>query len=601
MGPAFAWLILTLLSLSVRADVFNSRYLYDLGYYGLYPQTRFKSFSLTTPLLNFVQWDDRKCDDGYYLIAPKGKIVSTPGPLIVDSRGNLVWTDDRFGVVFDLQVQTYKDEQYLTFWASPDGSSHGYGRGTYYMLDSTYKVVNTFGPVGEGLKGDLHDFKLTQDGTILMTVYNPVPADLTSIGGPEKGWALDCMFQEVDIETGELIFEWSVIQHVAVNDTIRYFAGEDDGNAPESAFDFFHINSVDKDDNGNYVISGRHTHTIICVSPQGTVLWTLGGKKNDFQDLSDGHATDFTYQHHVRLHDNHTLSIFDNAKAERSGPNTPYDYSRGLLIQLDTEAMTATLVQEYFDPQSPKYPDSQGSAQVMDDRVVIGYGYYPAVTEFSLDGEVLCDFQLAPSLVARWGLVTSYRAFKTRHWTGQPSQPPAIFLNPSDGKLFVSWNGATEVDRWVLQGAEWDDLEEERFVELRARGKEEFETGFEVDTSMPQYLRVAALGRDGKVLKHSEVLDRRVGNVPSHLVRNIVTGLCVAATVAVIALVLFRSKGLRKVKWRFVDTIASFMLVWRRSERPSLRRFANMPAKPARWWKDWRNARAHELQPLYDN
>ncbi|KAI0598638.1 Arylsulfotransferase-domain-containing protein [Biscogniauxia sp. FL1348] len=529
---------------------------------------------------------------------PKGKIVAAPGPLIVDSRGNLVWTDDRFGVVFDLQVQTYKDEQYLTFWASPDGSSHGYGRGTYYMLDSSYKVVNTFGPVGEGLKGDLHDFKLTQDGTILMTVYNPVPADLTSIGGPEKGWALDCMFQEIDIETGDLLFQWSVIQHVAVDDTIRYFAGEDDGTAPESAFDFFHINSVDKDDDGNYIISGRHTHTIICVSPQGTILWTLGGKKNGFRDLSDGHATDFAYQHHVRLHDNYTLSIFDNAKAERPGPNTPYDYSRGLLLQLDTEAMTATLVQEYFDPKSPKYPDSQGSAQVMDDRVVIGYGYYPAVTEFSLDGEVLCDFQLAPSLVARWGLVTSYRAFKTRDWTGQPSQPPAVFLNPSDGELFVSWNGATEVDRWVLQGAEWDDLEEERFVELKARGKEEFETGFEINNSMPQYLRVAALGRDGKVLKHSVVLDRRVGNVPSHLVRNIVTGLCVSAIVAVIAVVLFRSKGLRKVKWRFVDTIASFMLVWRRCERPSLRRFANMHAKPATWWKDWRNARAHELQPL---
>ncbi|KAI1488896.1 Arylsulfotransferase-domain-containing protein [Biscogniauxia mediterranea] len=601
MGLAFAWLILTLFSVSIQADVFNSRYLYDWGYYGLYPQTRFKSFSLTTPLLNFVQWDDRQCDDGYYLIAPKGKIVATPGPLIVDSRGNLVWTDDRFGVVFDLQVQTYKDEQYLTFWASPDGSSHGYGRGTYYMLDSSYKVVNTFGPIGEGLKGDLHDFRITQDGTILMTVYNPVPADLTSIGGPEKGWALDCMFQEIDIETGDLLFQWNVIQHVDVNDTIRYFAGEDDGTAPESAFDFFHINSVDKDDDGNYIISGRHTHTIICVSPQGTILWTLGGKKNDFRDLSEGHATDFTYQHHVRLHDNYTLSIFDNAKAERSGPDTPYHYSRGLLIQLDTEAMTATLVQEYFDPQSPKYPDSQGSAQVMDDRVVIGYGYYPAVTEFSLDGEVLCDFQLAPSLVARWGLVTSYRAFKTRDWTGQPSQPPAIFLKPSDGELFVSWNGATEVDRWVLQGAEWDDLEDERFVELKARGKEEFETGFEIDNSMPQYLRVAALGRDGKVLKHSVVLDRRVGNAPSHLVRNIVTGLCVSAIVAVIAVVLFRSKGLRKVKWSFVDTIASFMLRWRRSERPSLRGFANMHAKSARWWKDWRSARAHELQPLYDN
>ncbi|KAI1506335.1 hypothetical protein F5X99DRAFT_422958 [Biscogniauxia marginata] len=214
----------------------------------------------------------------------------------------------------------------------------------------------------------------------------------------------------------------------------------------------------------------------------------------------------------------------------------------------------------------------------MEDRVVIGYSYYPVVTEFSLNGEVLRDVQLAPSLVARWGLVTTYRTFKTRDWTGQPSQPPTIFLNPLDGELFVSWNGATDIDRWGFQGAEWGALEEERFIDLESREKEEFETGFEIDSSMPQHLRVAAKGRSGRVLKHSEVLDRRIGNAPSHLFRNIVTGLCAFVIATMTTVFLFRSKGIRRVKSRLVDTMTSFI----RSERPSLGRFVDIHNGPAR-------------------
>ncbi|RYC65571.1 hypothetical protein CHU98_g614, partial [Xylaria longipes] len=314
------WLLLTVVAFDAQTwayDVFSSTYLYELGFYGLYPTTSFKSCEFTPPRLNFPRWDEQKCDDGYYLIAQKGKIVSDPGPTIFDSRGELVWADDSYGVVFNLQAQTYKGEKYLTFWSSPDGSSHGYGRGTYYMLDSSYELFRKFEPAGEGLKGDLHEFQITEHGTALVTIYNPVPADLTPVGGPEQGWALDSMVQEIDIDTGELLFEWSAIEHVALSDGVRYFAGEDDGTTPETAFDFFHVNSADVDSEGNYIISGRHTSSVMCISPKGETLWTLGGISNNFYDLSDGHATDFMYQHHAQLHANSTLSIFDNAASER--------------------------------------------------------------------------------------------------------------------------------------------------------------------------------------------------------------------------------------------------------------------------------------------
>ncbi|CAJ2503383.1 Uu.00g107770.m01.CDS01 [Anthostomella pinea] len=606
----FTRVISVLLGLTTAArayDVFDSQYLYDLGYYGFWPQTHFKSFGLTAPRLNYLTWDKR-CDDGYYLIAPKGKIVSKPGPMIIDARGELVWADDKFGIVTDLEVQTYNGSDYLTFWSGPDGTTHGYGRGIHYMLDSNYEVFRKIEPVGEDLKGDLHEFKITEHGTAMMTIYSPVPADLSSIGGPVQGWALDSKFQEVDIETGELLFEWSALEHLQVNETIRYFAGEDDGTAPGTAFDFFHINSMDKYADGNYIVSGRHTSTIHCVSPDGTVLWTLGGKKNSFQDLSDGLATDFTYQHHVRLHDNHTLSIFDNAKAERWGPATPHDYSRALLIQLNTTQMTATLLHEYWDPEQPKHPDSQGSAQVLDDRVVISYGFLPAVTEFARDGSVLCDVQLAPALVSRWGLVTTYRAFKTRGWVGRPTSAPAVFMKPSEGRVYASWNGATEVHRWVLQGAEWADLETEKFVELQVHRKDTFEASFDIDSSMPKYLRVAAVGRDGKVLRYTAIVNRFVGNAPGHFVRNIIVAVVVSVALVLAFLALLRKKsvaGMRLGAVHAIDAVARLVPSSTRWEGKSpLLAYPGADAdayKPMQRWKEWRSARGHELEPLYED
>ncbi|KAI1744750.1 Arylsulfotransferase-domain-containing protein [Xylaria scruposa] len=606
------WLLLIAVAFDSQAwayDVFSSTYLYEIGFYGLYPTTSYKSSEITPPRLNFPRWDEQKCSDGYYLIAQKGKIVSDTGATIFDSRGELVWGDESYGIVFNLQVQTYKGENYLTFWASPEGSINGYGRGTYYMLDSSYELFRKFEPVGEALKGDLHEFRITEHGTALVTIYNPVPADLTSIGGPEQGWALDGMFQEIDIETGDLLFEWSAIEHVALGDGMRYFAGPDDGTTPETAFDFFHINSVDMDSEGNYVVSGRHISSVMCISPKGETLWTLGGVSNDFQDLSDGQATDFMYQHHAQLHGNSTLSIFDNAASERAGRSSPHGYSRGLLVQLDTTNMTATLLREYHDPA--KATLSQGSMQVMeDDSVVLGYGWLPFITEFAPDGTVLCEVELAPWVAARWGLVNTYRAFKTRDWVGRPVEPPSTYLHPGDGQIFVSWNGATEVQRWVLQGAEWADLlvqpktgEMEGFVDLDDVVKESFETAFDILDDTPRYLRIAALDKDGHVLMHSQVVDRHVGNAGSDWVRDLLVWMAVFLAATVAGLLAIRKRGRRALLGNGYDLLARVVLICRdravrvlpaRSSGDDDGRYQGM-----KWWRDWGGAKAHELQSIY--
>ncbi|KAI1272507.1 Arylsulfotransferase-domain-containing protein [Xylaria sp. FL0933] len=663
MTPILQWLLLAVVASDVRVwayDVFGSSLLYELGFYGcefdnqvlsyshstaaiicgLYPTTNFKTTELTAPLLNFPQWDEQNCSDGYYLIAQKGKLVSDTGPTILNSRGELVWADDSYGVVFNLQIQTYKGEHYITFWSSPEGSTHGYGRGTYYMLDSSYQLFRKFEAAGEGLKGDLHEFQITEHGTALITIYNPVPADLTSIGGPEQGWALDSMFQEIDIATGELLFEWSAIEHVALSQGLRTFAGEDDGTTPETAFDYFHINSVDVDGDGNYVISGRHTSTIVCIDRRsGAILWTLGGLANDFTDLSDGRATDFMYQHHARLHanhdhnDNHTLllSIFDNAAAERAGAASQQPASRGVLLRLDTANRTAALEREFLDAAHPtRTAVSQGSMQVLEDRVVLGYGWLPFITEFALDdGAVVCAAELAPWVAARWGLVNTYRAFKARHWTGRPAEPPAVYLDPADARVFVSWNGATEVERWVLQGADWTDLKSEKaertetapeadaFVDLDILVKDSFETSFDILDDMPRYLRVAAIDKEGNVLRHSQIVDRKAGNASGSGFRDAVVWCAVLLSLGVAVLLALGKRGRKAIlgnSSRACEVLARACRERIFSRSSSVAVSASIPGdsgheqsprngwrrgRGMRWWPVWGAARAHELQPLY--
>jgi len=54
-----------------------------------------------------------------------------------------------------------------------------------------------------------------------------------------------------------------------------------------------HINAVDKDSHGDYLVSSRHTSTIFKIaglsSPSGTtpgtIIWRLGGKKSSFPTM----------------------------------------------------------------------------------------------------------------------------------------------------------------------------------------------------------------------------------------------------------------------------------------------------------------------------
>ncbi|KAF7585867.1 hypothetical protein BBP40_009957 [Aspergillus hancockii] len=492
-----------LLNANVRSNPLQSSDIcYELGVFGAHPTQKYESFDLEAPEVNMRAWDPR-CEDSYVFLSPRGHFYPEPGPLIYDNKGELVWIEKRFGMAMDFKVQSYRGQDYLTFWAGEDDGTRGLG--VYYMLDSSYEVAHIVTPAN-GRKGDLHEFTITPDGTALITNYEITQADLTSVGGPATGWIYDGLFQEIDLETGACLFEWRASDHYSINETYFPLAGKGSSDSAADAFDYFHINSVDKHPNGNYLVSSRYMHTVTCVSPVGEILWILGGKRNMFVDVGGGgSATGFKWQHDARWRGEDVITVLDNGAHEHLQEE---ERSFGMMIELGFggQEWTARTMHVYPSPGAFS-SHSQGNVQVLPrtGNVFVGWGKASAYTEFSVDGrEVLCDAHWGPRVFFWLGWVKSYRAYKDR-WVGRPSSPPDVAVDEALRVMFVSWNGATEVAGWLLQRAE---VVEGDFKTVDYVPKSGFETAIELDElDVDGYLRLVAVDFAGDELGHTRVLD----------------------------------------------------------------------------------------------
>jgi hypothetical protein len=153
--------------------------------------------------------------------------VAMQGELIVDASGDPVWVEDSDVGTFSFREQQYQGEPVLTYWV---GNSTSYGHGDIVILDNTYTQIAavTTGGNLEAHQADMHESDITPQGTMLLTSYPEVQADLSSIGGPKNGWVLEGVAEEVDIATNKVLFEWNSLDHVPITDTYQPI-GESDG------------------------------------------------------------------------------------------------------------------------------------------------------------------------------------------------------------------------------------------------------------------------------------------------------------------------------------------------------------------------------------
>jgi Arylsulfotransferase (ASST) len=164
----------------------------------------------------------RNTAPGYLFAASKNgpgeEYPAQDGPMILDNDGQPVWLCPVRGEekdAMDFKVQRYRGEPVLTWW---EGVHTGYGQGEYQILDNSYREVARV-RAGNGYDGDHHEFLITPEDTALFTIYHKMPMDLSSVGGPKEGTVLDGIVQEVDIETGEVLFEWHSLEHVGIEES----------------------------------------------------------------------------------------------------------------------------------------------------------------------------------------------------------------------------------------------------------------------------------------------------------------------------------------------------------------------------------------------
>jgi hypothetical protein len=402
---------------------------------------------------------------GYIFIAPKNHVVQA-GPMILDNRGHVVWFRPlNTGGVTDFRVQAYGGQPVLTWWRGRP--FHAKGDGSYTIVDDSYRTLARVRP-GNGLVGDIHEFKLTPRGSALMTIFHRVRSGNRPI--------FEGVVQEVDVATGRVLFEWHSLGNVALDESY-----EPPPKKRSLPYDYFHINSIDVDSDGNLLVSARNTHAVYKLDRRtGRILWRLGGKRSD---LAMGPGTRFAWQHDARRRPDGTITLFDNEAAPRAGPQ-----SRGLVLRLDMKRMRATLVRQVV--HHPRLVAAvEGNMQLLPDgHWFVGWGARPYFTEYAADGRrVLFD--------ARFGSrAQSYRAYRFA-WTGHPGGRPALAV--ADGKAYVSWNGATEVASWQL------------VADGRPAGSIA-KTGFETALPLPAdaaTVAAQALDGDGAVLATSRTLD----------------------------------------------------------------------------------------------
>ena len=221
------------------------------------------------------------------------------------------------------------------------------------------------------------------------------------------------------------------------------------------------MNSIDRTNTGDYLISGRGTNTVYLISAKdGTVVWRIGGKNSPSSDFALQNFT-FSAQHDARmlqLNDSGTtiISFLDNAS---DGYETSGTTSAGLVVALNHTDNTASLVSRFSRPDRG-ITDRRGNVQALPNgSFQICWSQFGWVTEFDSEGRNVVEARF------RDKNLYTYRAYKVVSDAFRdmvPAELPAVTAFEDIGRkqsgsavmisTYVSWNGGFSFSGWNIYG-----------------------------------------------------------------------------------------------------------------------------------------------------
>nr|GAT46388.1 predicted protein [Mycena chlorophos] len=180
----------------------------------------------------------------------------------------------------------------------------------------------------------------------------------------------------------------------------------------------------------------------------------------------------------------------------------------GKFVEFDEERKTMRVVKRFAASPNPGPSLAEGSTERYGPHAVVGYGRTPWLTVHDLrTQEMFYAAVIGPNNASLWnGGITNYRVYQTTldEFVGRPNTKPAVALKKSgrgETSVYISWNGATQVAQYaVLTGSDAKHVHTTVGVQRK--------TGFETMLACRgcgKYIRVAALGKDEKVIGKSGV------------------------------------------------------------------------------------------------
>ncbi|PNS14555.1 Isotrichodermin C-15 hydroxylase [Sphaceloma murrayae] len=400
---------------------------------------------------------------GYWFVSPYDKWKSAPirreympyqvGPHIYDGDGNLIWSGAHVNhnrVIHEFRPYDDGVKIGTTYILRPTYEQRNIGeRAMYVVMDDRFRTTATIVANTSNLfELNGHELKMIDKGRKALTLSS-TPKALVREGGLTVHYLNDCVV-EWAMPSGDRLFEWCALDHgVEPEETFekRRMTSE------ESPWDFMHTNSVDKFDNGDYLISARFTNTLYRISgTDKSIVWRLGGKTSDFvMDFS------FSSQHHATVISSNestvVLTVLDNASGEVWRNRDTAETSSALMVALYTSErpMRAKLLYRWKRPDGG-LTRKRGNVNILPNgNVWIGWSEQSYLSEHTMDGRLLLE--------AKWTSTrfSTYRAFKGA-FIGRPTEAPALKAFQYDTgddsliMIYVSWNGDTEVSSWQFLG-----------------------------------------------------------------------------------------------------------------------------------------------------
>ncbi len=411
-------------------------------------------------------------------------IIGQSGPLILNADLQPVWFEPvpEAVVANDLNAQTYQGKPVLSWWQGRVTNTGATETGEDIVVNQHYQVIARLKATG-GWVLTLHEFLISGEDA-WVTANKNIPMNLSKYGGAYNGALVDSAVQEYNLRTGKLVLSWDALDHIPLS--------ESQATLPTNGFpwDAYHVNAISLTGQGTFVVSMRDTWAAYLVNiATGGIEWTLGGRHSSF---TFGPGAAFEWQHDVKLQPNSEVSLFDDHCCQLTGGGTyvsPTAQSRGLVLKLNQQMHTATLVHQYTLSGGVD-ADYMGDAQPLPDgNALVGWGSEPYISEYSPAGKVVLEAELpGPDL--------SYRA-TLGQWVGEPLSPPAAAARRTGAgtTVYASWNGATQVAAWrVLAGQGTGAL-----TTVARASRSGFETAIPVSRSYPLF-EVQALDAAGRVI-----------------------------------------------------------------------------------------------------